>query len=149
MRWWDVPAAAEVDADLFGAEAWSQETFWAELARPETRAYRVAELGGELAGYAGVMCAGGSADVQTIAVRRDRWGAGVGRALLAELIELALGRGAGELLLEVRADNDRAIDLYARCGFERIAVRRGYYEVTGADAVIMRRRPLQAGAPSG
>jgi ribosomal-protein-alanine N-acetyltransferase len=45
-------------------------------------------------------------------------------------------------VLEVRADNEPAIALYRREGFERIAVRRRYYEPEGVDAWIMRRRPL-------
>jgi [ribosomal protein S18]-alanine N-acetyltransferase len=44
------------------------------------------------------------------------------------------------VLLEVRADNDAAIRLYERHGFERIAVRRRYYQPGDVDAHIMRRR---------
>ncbi len=142
MRWWDIEQAALVDAELFGRDAWSVETFWAELGRPETRAYVVAEADGDLVGYAGVMCVGPTADVQTIAVARSAWGAGTGRALLDVLVDVAHGRGAHELLLEVRADNERAVDLYRRRGFERVALRRGYYENENGDAVIMRLRPL-------
>ena len=42
-------------------------------------------------------------------------------------------------MLEVRADNAPALALYERNGFERLALRRGYYG-PGADAVVMRRR---------
>ena len=40
---------------------------------------------------------------------------------------------------EVRAGNDRAIALYERFGFRRTAVRRGYYQPSGADALVMTR----------
>jgi ribosomal protein S18 acetylase RimI-like enzyme len=43
------------------------------------------------------------------------------------------------MFLEVRADNPRAQDLYRRFGFEEIGVRRGYYQPSGTDAIVMRR----------
>jgi ribosomal-protein-alanine N-acetyltransferase len=43
------------------------------------------------------------------------------------------------VLLEVRADNEPAQRLYERLGFERIAVRRGYYQ-PGVDGWVLRRR---------
>ena len=50
--------------------------------------------------------------------------------------------GATSLLLEVRADNAPAIALYERHGFDRIAVRRRYYQPGDVDAWVMRLRPL-------
>ena len=74
---------------------------------------------------------------------------GVGRLLLDELVARAAERGATSVLLEVRADNAAAQTLYARRGFERIALRRKYYQPGDIDALVMRLRPLTAdgGAP--
>jgi ribosomal protein S18 acetylase RimI-like enzyme len=52
---------------------------------------------------------------------------GHGSALLREALELARRRGAESLFLEVRPSNFAAQALYRRFGFQRIAVRRGYY----------------------
>ena len=52
-------------------------------------------------------------------------------------------RGATQLILEVRSDNEVAIRLYERLGFERISIRRDYY-APGVDAHIMRLRPLSS-----
>ncbi len=144
MRWWDVEPVHAIDREVFGPTAWSAESFWSELARPQTRWYTVAELAGtgELAGYAGLMVNGNEADVQTIAVAPSGQGTGVGRVLLEALVDAALARGATSMILEVRSDNDRAIGLYRRAGFEQIAVRRRYYQPGDVDALIMRRRPL-------
>jgi ribosomal-protein-alanine N-acetyltransferase len=49
------------------------------------------------------------------------------------------------VLLDVRADNVAAQALYARAGFERIAVRRGYYRPGGTDALVLRLQ-LRCGA---
>lgn len=146
MRWWDVEALLPLEADLFGGLAWSAETFWSELAAPG-RWYVVAVDGGDTEsvplGYAGLAASGPEADVQTIAVTRAAQGRGVGAALLRGMVDEATARGSSSLLLEVRADNAPAIGLYVRYGFERIAVRRGYYQPGNVDAHIMRLRPLR------
>lgn len=154
MRWWDVEPVAELERDLFGASAWSPETFWSELAQP-SRAYLVAQEAaeqsagqasetpaGRVLGYAGIGVNGAEADVFTLAVARCAQGRGLGGRLLRALIAHGAERGATSLLLEVRAGNAPAIGLYQRHGFERIAVRRGYYQPENEDAWIMRLRPL-------
>jgi ribosomal-protein-alanine N-acetyltransferase len=147
MRWWDLERVAPLERVLFGATAWTPEAFWSELAHPDTRTYLVAEstgrgTGGDLLGYAGVMTNGAESDVQTIAVAPSAQGRGLGGTLLEALVEHARGAGATSMLLEVRADNVAAIGLYERHGFDRIAVRRRYYQPGGVDAWVMRLRPL-------
>jgi ribosomal-protein-alanine N-acetyltransferase len=90
-------------------------------------------------GYAGLLEAGGQGDVVTLAVAIDHWGHGVGSALLDALLAEARRRGCGEVFLEVRTDNLRAQELYRRYGFSQIGIRRGYYQPSGADALVMRR----------
>ena len=141
MRWWDVEAVHALETVLF-PDPWSVETFWSELAHvPETRHYVVADAAdGEVVGYAGLVATGHQADVQTLGVRADHQGRGLGGELLRALVAEARRRGAGELLLEVRAENVAAQALYARHGFERIGVRRGYYRPGGTDALVLRLR---------
>jgi [ribosomal protein S18]-alanine N-acetyltransferase len=140
MRWWDVPAALAIERELF-PDPWTEATFWSELAGvPETRHYVVIEADGELIGYAGLFATRHTADVQTVAVAASRQGEGLGALLLTALLDEAQRRGAGEVLLEVRADNETAARLYSRFGFERIGVRRGYYQPGRVDAIVMRRR---------
>jgi ribosomal-protein-alanine N-acetyltransferase len=140
MRWWDVPAVHALEVATF-PDPWTAETFWSELAHvPSSRHYVVAEAGEGVVGYAGLVATGHQADVQTLAVAADRRGAGLGRVLLDELLAEARRRDAGEVLLEVRAENVAAQALYARAGFEQIAVRRGYYRPGGTDALVLRLR---------
>ena len=145
MRWWDIETVLPLEAELFASAAWSAETFWSELAQPATRCYLVAEERGALLGYAGVLLGGAEADVQTLAVAPAAQRRGIGSVLLAGLLRAAAGSGAGAVLLEVRADNAAAIALYARHGFEQIAVRRRYYQPGDVDALVLRLRPLRAG----
>lgn len=133
----DIPAVHELEVRLFPADAWPLHMFVDELAQPETRRYLIAEAPDGIVGYAGLMCVEPIADVQTIAVVPEYEGRGIGSALLTELINEGRRRGAADVLLEVRADNPRAQQLYRRFGFEQIHVRRKYYR-DGVDALIMR-----------
>lgn len=133
----DIPAVHELEVRLFPVDAWPLQMFVDELAQPETRRYLIAEAPDGIVGYAGLMCIEPIADVQTIAVVPEYEGRGIGSALLTELISEGRRRGAADVLLEVRADNPRAQQLYRRFGFEQIHVRRKYYR-DGVDALIMR-----------
>lgn len=138
----DVSAVHALEQRLFPVDAWPLHMFEDELSQPETRCYVVAEGAAGIVGYAGLMCIEPIADVQTIAVVPEAEGRGIGSTLLATLIAEARQRGAADVLLEVRADNPRAQQLYLRFGFEQIHVRPRYYR-DGVDALIMR---LQLGA---
>jgi [ribosomal protein S18]-alanine N-acetyltransferase len=137
----DMAAIIDLEQKLFPDDAWTPEMFAAEFAQPPSRRrYLVAEDAGTLVGYAGMMFSGGSqADVVTLAVDPARWGAGTGTALLLALVGEADRRGYTEVLLEVRKDNPRARQLYLRHGFTEIGIRRGYYQPSGVDAVVMRK----------
>jgi ribosomal-protein-alanine N-acetyltransferase len=145
----DVPSVAKLEVALFGEEAWSPDMLASELAGQPGKYYLVAEDEGVIAGYAGMLVPGaGQADVLTVGVARDRWGEGIGTALLENLLAEAGRRGSKEVFLEVRVDNDRAQRLYRRHGFAGVGLRRGYYQPSGADALVMRReiepvRPLR------
>ncbi|MFJ5954786.1 ribosomal protein S18-alanine N-acetyltransferase [Paenarthrobacter sp. NPDC092416] len=133
----DVPAVEVLERRLFPVDAWPLQMFFDEIAQTDTRRYVVAEVAGEIVAYAGLMCIEPIADVQTIAVVPEFEGKGIGSAILAELIDEARRRRAADVLLEVRADNPRAQQLYLRFGFEQIHIRPRYYR-DGTDALIMR-----------
>ncbi len=162
----DLVDVIALEHELFPEDPWTPEMFADEVAQPpDSRLYLIAEAeagdGGiresdimtgrgavrppVLAGYAGMMFipGGTQADVLTIAVRAPYWGRGIGSALLAALLDAARDRGCGEVFLEVRADNPRARGLYLRRGFTEIGVRRGYYQPSGMDAIVMRKDLLR------
>jgi ribosomal-protein-alanine N-acetyltransferase len=141
MRPADIELLVGLAQQLFaGDPPWSEEHFEAELAGvPDIRWYVVAEADGQLAGYAGLMVSGETADVQTLAVAPDHQRRRIGSTLLEAVIEEAKRRGAGALLLEVRADNEAALALYSRHDFEQISRRWGYYDAGRIDALVLRR----------
>lgn len=142
MRWQDLPAVHRIETDSFAQDPWSLGSFWGELAARPRRDYVVLEDAGQgqdVLGYAGLDLAGETADVMTIAVDPQLRGQGHGVALLEWLLHRAAVSGATQVMLEVRADNEAAIGLYARYGFVELHRRRGYYQPGSVDALIMRK----------
>jgi ribosomal-protein-alanine N-acetyltransferase len=149
----DLVGVLALEHDLFPDDPWTARMFAEEVGQPpQNRLYLIAEADGltppppaaggrVMAGYAGLMFipGGTQADVLTIAVAQEYWGRGIGSALLGALIAAAVERGCAEIFLEVREDNPRARGLYLRRGFEEIGVRRGYYQPSGVDAIVMRK----------
>lgn len=74
---------------------------------------------------------------------------GLGTALLLEIASRAKAEGFVCIHLEVRSDNEPAIGLYRKAGFEPVGRRRGYYLVEGKriDALLMRLDLHQASLP--
>jgi ribosomal-protein-alanine N-acetyltransferase len=147
----DLDQVVALELALFGEEAWSREMLLGELGQqPASRHYLVADDDGRIVGYAGLLGAGCQGDVLTLAVDADRWGQGIGSALLEALLAEAVRRGCVEVFLEVRTDNLRAQQLYHRYDFAEIGIRKGYYQPSGADALVMRREttPNAAGPPA-
>ncbi|PZM90340.1 MAG: ribosomal-protein-alanine N-acetyltransferase [Actinobacteria bacterium] len=137
FRWWHIDEVVRIEADLFGPEQWSAAMFWNELAAGNH--YVVAcDDSDAVVGYAGLTVQPPEAWVQNIAVRRDVQRRGIGRMLLEELLAEATRHGVGSVLLEVAVDNAPAQRLYARYGFEPVGVRRGYYQPSNTDALVMR-----------
>src|SRR3954451_833484 len=146
MRWWDIETVLPLENDLFTEQPWSAAGFWSELAGvPETRWYVVAEDHAGPSGYAGLFATEHEADVQTVAVRRDRQGQGLGDQLVRALLDEARRREVRRVVLEVRDGNLAAQKLYARHGFASMGRRRGYYG-PGLDAVVMERHLRPGGS---
>lgn len=80
------------------------------------------------------------AELESIAVDASARRRGVAHALLAAIANVLCGLGATDLLLEVRASNQPALELYSGCGFEPVALRSRYYIDPVEDAVLMTAR---------
>jgi [ribosomal protein S18]-alanine N-acetyltransferase len=116
---------------------WSPSLFIAEMSEPSNRRYMVAKSGRDVVGYAGMICYGDEAHVTTIAVDPEHQRRKIGTRLLFELIQTAIDMGARAVSLEVRVSNWGAQRMYTRFGFRPVGVRKGYYQETGEDALVM------------
>jgi ribosomal-protein-alanine N-acetyltransferase len=133
----DVPAIARLEGESFGSDAWSEALIRQEINAP-ARTYAVEiDSSGMLCGYAGYWYDGDDAELMTIAVSKAYQRRGIASALLGYLLSEARHQGARRMLLEVRVDNSPALDLYVGFGFERIGLRKRYYQPEGIDAYTM------------
>lgn len=74
-----------------------------------------------------------------ITVRKQFWAKGVGSALMEECLKLAKQKGFKKIQLEVMSNNDRAMGLYRKFGFEVEGVKKKAVFVDGEyiDLVMM------------
>ncbi len=111
------------------------------LHNPYTR-YYVAELQSSIVGYVGIYIAADEGHIVTLAVSERYRRQKIGSRLLTAALMAARAAGAKTAVLEYRVSNSAAARLYAKFGFEPIAVRPNYYRDTGEDAILMALRGL-------
>lgn len=94
----------------------------------------------EIVGYSLMSLVLDEAELLNISVAAPYQKQGLGRQLLAHMLERAIALGVAMMFLEVRASNKAAIALYERASFVEVNVRRGYYPAENGreDAVIMK-----------
>ncbi len=73
----------------------------------------------------------------TIGVSKTYQRQGIAAAMMNTGHEAKRRQGARRMLLEVQCRNDPALALYQRFGFERIGLRKRYYQPEGIDAYAM------------
>ncbi|MBC7290200.1 MAG: ribosomal protein S18-alanine N-acetyltransferase [Actinotalea sp.] len=138
----DLPRLAELEELLFAPSAWSLSMLTEELGAQGRWYVGVDAPQGDdtpprLVAYAGLWFDGDVGQVMTIGVDPAVQRRGLGTVLLEALVARARELGAQAVLLEVRVDNEPALALYRRHGFEVLARRRRYYQPEDVDAFTM------------
>lgn len=138
----ETPFLLRTAAESLTGEAVARRFLTAQAAAPRATTLIAASDGG-IAGMVSVWTDrfARSAHVAslTIALRRDRWGTGTGRRLLAAAEAWAASRGFARLILRVPGHAPRAQRFFTAAGYERQAVARRYALIDGrlADLHIM------------
>lgn len=131
----DLEQVMPIEEALFSVP-WTANGFFSFLLRDDG-VFLVAEEDGKILGYCGAILVFDQGDVVNVGVRADRQRQGIARMLLDTLFKIAGERGVTSLYLEVRVSNQAAIGLYEGLGFQRLGVRKDYYEEPKEDAVVM------------
>lgn len=95
-----------------------------------------------VAGYGVLSIAAGEAHILNICVDPDYRSHGYGEKLLDELLFRARAAAVRTIFLEVRPSNERAIALYRKKGFHKVANRPAYYQANEGreDAAVLAKK---------
>lgn len=134
---------AETDNLTFGAEGISltvekEREYLKSFTDSYKQLYLVAEENNAIVGtavFSGLSKARLSHRAEiSISVKKAMWGNHIGTRFMERIIDFAKNTAHTEIIsLEVRSDNERAISLYRRFGFEKIGTFDGYMKVNGKD----------------
>ena len=132
-------AALSADAPHWPLAAWQS---FLEPARANSAVLRclfTLRQDGEIAGVIAVATLGEVAELELLLVRPTLRRRGIGRALTMHWVHWAEEGGAREAVLEVRASNRAAQELYRMLGFTIQGVRSRYYTEPLEDALLLHR----------
>lgn len=132
-----VPQIAQLETVCF-SDPWSERSIASEL-NNRLSLWLVATCGETVVGYVGSQIVLGEADMMNLAVAPEYRRAGLGERLVNALIAALKERDCHCLILEVRASNDAAINLYNKLGFVQVGRRPNYYFHPKEDALILRK----------
>lgn len=116
-------------------EFWNSSILKSELENENSK-YIVAKENNEIIGFAGIIVTPVDVEITNIVTKKSKRKKGIGKSLLDKLIEMAKELKSETISLEVNEKNNIAIQLYEKCGFEKVGLRKKYYN--GIDnAIIM------------
>lgn len=116
-------------------EFWTASILKSELENENSK-YIVAKENNEIIGFAGIIITPIDVEITNIVTKKSNRKKGIGKLLLDKLIEMAKQTEFETISLEVNEKNEVAIHLYENSGFEKIGVRKKYYNGTD-NAIIM------------
>jgi ribosomal-protein-alanine N-acetyltransferase len=132
----DLDSVAAIEREVF-TDPWSSRAFGDLLGLDHIRGFVVEQGDGAIVGYAVCSQAADEGEILNFATAPIARRKGVGRALLAVVLEWLGERGAAKVFLEVRRSNEAAIAMYAAAGFAPLGVRPNYYRRPTEDALTM------------
>ena len=115
---------------------WTREQLESQL--PDAQhVFLVAVDGESVLGYVGMMFVLDEGYISNVAVSPEARRCGIGDALIAELLLRAEEKALSFVTLEVRESNEAAIRLYQKHGFQKVGLRKKYYDLPKEDAILM------------
>ncbi len=133
----DLPGILGIEVRSF-SRPWSAHAFRQLLEAPRTLFVVALTERGEVGGYGVLWWVANEGEIANVAVDPESRGRGLGGRLLDALLEGAAREGLERVFLEVRASNEAALRLYRSRSFDRVGLRRGYYQAPTEDALVLR-----------
>ena len=114
---------------------WNYDILKQEL-ECENSYFVIVKTNDEIVGFAGLKIILDEADIMNIVVKKHFRHNGIGSLLLESLISYSKSLNLKTITLEVNEYNSSAINLYNKFNFNKLGIRKKYYEGT-IDAIIM------------
>ncbi len=140
MRERDLMEVVEIE-ESSGLNRWGYDAYRRELFTNQNSVMIVARnliSGPAVIGFFAGWTVEDELHVNNVAAHRDYRRMGIGRSLMEAAIDEARGRGVAQVLLEVRASNESAQQMYRSLGFCFVGRRRDYYRMPTEDALVMK-----------
>ncbi len=138
----DVDQVVQLDAMSF-ATPWPETSFAYELTENKNAHCWVAlHPAGRVKGFLVIWLVTDEAHIATIAVHPEYRRLGIAQRLLQCGLVECIRKGAESAMLEVRAGNQAAIQMYRKFGFQQVGRRFRYYQDNHEDAILMTAAPL-------
>ena len=130
-----IPHVLHIERDAY-PEPWTFNMLRDEVDQP-ARYFCLMYRRGILTGYGGFWLLLDEAHITRVTIAKEYRGRGFSKFLMTHILVQAKKDGACIARLEVREKNLPAIRLYDGLGFVREGIRKGYYQHTNEDAVLM------------
>ena len=114
---------------------WTPGVLKSELENENSK-YIVDKENDEIIGFAGIIVTPIDVEITNIVTKKSKRKKGIGKELLEKIIEIAKQTEMEKISLEVNEENKVAIHLYENNGFEKIGIRKKYYNGKN-NAIIM------------
>jgi ribosomal-protein-alanine N-acetyltransferase len=133
----DVPTAAWLDHVSFSL-SWPEHAFYYEVKdNPASRCFVAETEDKDIVGMIVSWVILDELHIATLAVHPDYRRQGIGELILTKALQDGREAGTRHALLEVRAGNEAAQNLYRKFGFKPVGRRPKYYKDNGEDAILM------------
>ncbi|MCQ2798953.1 MAG: ribosomal protein S18-alanine N-acetyltransferase [Bacilli bacterium] len=133
----DIKAIADLEVTCLKAP-WPERVIVDELHTNPCAIVLVGEIDGAVVAYLDFMITFDSATISRIAVNPDYRRRGFARILIEKMVEICAKQEEKVewITLEVRESNEKAIGLYSNTGWEKVTIKKNYYD-DGENAIYM------------
>lgn len=133
----------EKEADILFLErtfpmVWKQGSILSNMKNNPNTYYRIYQQNEQILGCINYTIFFERMELVDLYVVTSAWNQGIGSKLLNYMFEEAIRHGVESITLEVSEENAKALYLYQKYGFVKIAKRKGYYQ--GVDAWLLERK---------
>ena len=131
----DLSEIVNIEKDLYKTP-WNEKQFKYELEKNEFSYLFVLEHNDVIIGYYGFWVMFEDCDITKVSIRKEFQGMKLSNILMEDCFNRVRELNCLKINLEVRVNNERAINLYKKHGFKEVIVRKNYYG-KGEDALIL------------